>query len=573
MNTGYHLPHNAVVVEEFEFMLSLLDKTKDFYIYEDLKALFFEEMVKNNLFEIFHKKMYERIMNSSNMKNIYLKIQKGENKYEDLKKLYYSDTSKKPSKNFNQNWNEIIRDYLEFMAFLGILPTYYKGKNRENEKKHYISNTFIRYTEGKMSLSEIVLGMKFRNASKDYSNFEMYDITLRPFVVALKILQYAKDKDIKIVDGAVLSGLVKMQKNEVLNDFSTIDFNNRNNNNWTSKQIKEFGRGLTFMKQWLNKVLKIPIAKGRTVKFDISNFDIKNYNFFENAIFIGERYNSLEITPQIANIVLNPSKCKDKNSLKILEEAGLIVNNKQNAHINFDTDLPTRELVLEAYNLYIKDDFITFELDEKEYLLNIEKDNNFDEGFKIAKSSDGTAYEEFIHEQLIKAFKSFKVEKLGSHHTGQRVSDSIVSCTTYHHKMKSNIKIIIECKAGKAIKSFDERKEIDNINNTLKLYDINDYDGVWYIITDSNQIPSQKHGGYRNNNASYSFEEKLLEIQFDIQMATGKPTIVTAFSYEMFMKFLSEVNDIDGIITSHSAKHFWVWSKRFVNKSYISVQA
>ena len=38
------------------------------------------------------------------------------------------------------------------------------------------------------------------------------------------------------------------------------------------------------MKQWLNKVLKIPIAKGRTVKFDISNFDIKNYNFFEKAI-------------------------------------------------------------------------------------------------------------------------------------------------------------------------------------------------------------------------------------------------------------------------------------------------
>ena len=55
-------------------------------------------------------------------------------------------------------------------------------------------------------------------------------------------------------------------------------------------------------------------------------------------------------------------------------------------------------------------------------------------------------------------------------------------------------------------------------------------------------------------------------------MATGKPTIVTAFSYEMFMKFLSEVKDINGIITSHSAKHFWVWSKRFVNKSYISVQ-
>ena len=43
MNTGYHLPHNAVVVEEFEFMLSLLDKNKEFYIYEDLKALFLKK--------------------------------------------------------------------------------------------------------------------------------------------------------------------------------------------------------------------------------------------------------------------------------------------------------------------------------------------------------------------------------------------------------------------------------------------------------------------------------------------------------------------------------------------------
>ena len=42
--------------------------------------------------------MYKRIMNSSNMKNIYLKIQKGENKYDDLKKLYYSDTSKNLAK-------------------------------------------------------------------------------------------------------------------------------------------------------------------------------------------------------------------------------------------------------------------------------------------------------------------------------------------------------------------------------------------------------------------------------------------------------------------------------------------
>lgn len=573
MDSGYHLPHNAVVVEEFEFMLSLLDVSKEYYIYEDLKTLFFEEMVKNGLFEKFHGRMYERIKNSINMKEIYFKVYNGKATYDDIKKLYYTDSEKKPSKNFNQNWNEIIRDYLEFMAFLGVLPTYYKGKNRENDKKHYISDTLIKYKNGTLLLSDIILGMKFRNASKDYSNFEMYDITLRPFVVAIKILQLAKELGVLEVDGAVLCGLVKLQNNESLKDMSNIDFSNRNNNNWTKKQIKEFGRGLTFMKQWLNIVLEIPLVNTRNIKFDITNFDINNYDFYHESIFIGETYNHLEITPQIANIIICPEKCNDEEVLSILKDAKLINENKQNAHINFDTDLPSRELVIEADRLFKSKSKIEFELDEVQIQEFSMSNENFDIGFQIAKSSDGTAYENFIYQQLLNTFENSKVRQLGSQFTGQRLSDTVIDCVVYHHQMKSRIKIIVECKAGKAIKSFDERKEINNVQNTLKLANINDYDGVWYIITDSNQIPTQTHGGYRSSNNSYSFEEKLLTLQFDIQMSTGKPTIVTAFSYEMFMKFLSDIKEINGIITSQSTKHFWVWSKKFVNKAYISVQA
>lgn len=572
MDTGYHLPHNAVVVEEFEFMLSLLDLKRESYIYEELKALFFEEMVKKELFEKFHARMHERIMDSEEMKKVYLNIYNGTAKYDDIKNLFYTDNNKKPSKNFNQNWNEIIRDYLEFMAFVGILPTYYKGKNRENDKKHYITNTLIKYKNGELLLADIILGMKFRNASKDYSNFVMYDITLRPFVVALKILQFAKECGLSEVDGAVLCGLVKLQHNEELNISDDIDFSNRHNNKWTKKQIKEFGRGLTFMKQWLNIGLGIPIVKAKQIKFDITNFDIHEYNYYPESIFIGESYNHIEITPQIANIIINPSRCKDVEVLDMLRKENLIYNNKQNAHINFDTDLPSRELVIEAYKLLNTKSKIDFEIDEDKNIEFNKKDKNFEHGFEIAKSSDGTAYENFVFQELLHSFRNFKVKQLGSQFTGQRVSDTVVDCIVYHHQMKSRIKLIVECKAGKAIKSFDERKEINNIQNTLKLSNINDYDGIWYIITDSDQIPSQTHGGYRSNNNSYSFEEKLLNIQFDIQMSTGKPTLVTAFSYEMFMKFLSDIEDINGIITSQSTKHFWVWSKKFVSKSYISVQ-
>jgi hypothetical protein len=61
-NTGFHLPHNAILPEEVKFILSVLDENKEYYLYDDLKSIMFEEEIKQGKFEIFHNGMYKNFM-------------------------------------------------------------------------------------------------------------------------------------------------------------------------------------------------------------------------------------------------------------------------------------------------------------------------------------------------------------------------------------------------------------------------------------------------------------------------------------------------------------------------------
>jgi len=55
----YHLPHNSVRVDEFDFLVSKLDISKKHYKAKDLQKLFLIEQVKNDKFKIFHQKPYK----------------------------------------------------------------------------------------------------------------------------------------------------------------------------------------------------------------------------------------------------------------------------------------------------------------------------------------------------------------------------------------------------------------------------------------------------------------------------------------------------------------------------------
>jgi len=127
-NIGFHLPHNAVLPEEVEFIIDCIDLEKDYYLYDDLKAIIFERQVQENVFEKFHRQPYRNIQNNKTLKEVYDKIKTGEKKYADIKNLTYTDR-----KNVNQIWNEFVRDYVEFLAFTGLMPSYYKGKSNERK--------------------------------------------------------------------------------------------------------------------------------------------------------------------------------------------------------------------------------------------------------------------------------------------------------------------------------------------------------------------------------------------------------------------------------------------------------
>ena len=183
MSTGFHLPHNAILPEEVKFIISLIDPNREYYLYDDLKAMMFEEEIRQGVFEKFHPGMYRNFMTDERLKTYYDKVLSGELNYADVKRIPYS-----PRKNLNGCWNEQSRDYFEFIAFTGLLPSYYKGRAIENEKRYYIGNTMKQYKAGVLNYQDILFKMKFRNASKNYENIEQYDVRNRPFVVAVKVM-------------------------------------------------------------------------------------------------------------------------------------------------------------------------------------------------------------------------------------------------------------------------------------------------------------------------------------------------------------------------------------------------
>lgn len=570
--TGFHLPHNAILPNEVEFILSLIDIKKDYYLYDDLKQMMFEQEIIQGKFQIFHPGMYKRFMRDKSLKEMYYQILKREKSYSDVKTMKYTT-----NKTLNGCWNEQARDYFEFIAFTGLMPSYYKGKAIENEKRYYIGETLKQYKKRLISYKDVLFKMKFRNASKNYENIEQYNVRNRPFVVAIKLMQILKSNGYNQIDGLSLSYLIRNTMNEddldneeIKNNIKPLNFSDLDDN-----AKKELGRGSTFLKKHLSDGLGIKLLKGRKTIFDLNNFDISNYKFKNKSVFIGDIYGDLEVTPLFLKYLSNPNLIKDKDLKKEFCNLGLIQNNVSNYDFNIDTDLSDRNLVLQ----YLHDN-ITNVI----YSNRIETTNLYKEGKQISESGVGPKYEEFLFNILNNKFGGKdefgkeKVTYLGANNSGERLSDIIwdVKIRDDDGNMRK-IRIIIEAKSGYAITSFDERKEKDDIMNTLadRRFATN-YDGVWYMVIDSNKIPkTDVHGGFRRNNTQVSFKQKLLRIQSAVMPATQKLTMVTAFSYEEFMKFFDSINYNSNTeyLTKIQAPDFWTWSTKFMETSYVTIRA
>lgn len=566
MSTGFHLPHNAILPEEVKFIISLIDPNREYYLYDDLKAMMFEEEIRQGVFEKFHPGMYRNFMTDERLKTYYDKVLSGELNYADVKRIPYS-----PKKNLNGCWNEQSRDYFEFIAFTGLLPSYYKGRAIENEKRYYIGNTMKEYKAGVLNYQDILFKMKFRNASKNYENIEQYDVRNRPFVVAIKVMDILKNKGYNEIDGDSLSYIIRNIKNEddLENEEVKAEIKPINFENWLSGDRKEIGRGTTFLKRHLSEELNIELSSERPITFDLKSFNISNYTFKDRAVFIGDIYNDLEVTPLFIKYLSNPSIIQDEYIKQEMMDLGLINQNESLYDFNIDTDLIDRNLVVQAMS--------TEAVPEAIYSDRIEATELYRRGKEISESGNGTLYEEFLYNFLKEKFGDDKVNWLGSHTVGQRLSDILFDIEVQNEDIKSKVRIIIESKSGGAITAFDERKEKDDILNTLadRRYS-QDYDGIWYMVVDSNRIPTtDRHGGFRENNNQVSFKQKLLRIQSTVMPATAKLTMVTAFSYSEFMKFIDSINynkDMN-FLTRIQAPDFWTWSNKFVETSYVTIRA
>ena len=452
---------------------------------------------------------------------------------------------------------------MEFLAFTGLMPSYYKGKSNESEKKHYIGFTLKSYKQGKIKFQDVLFNMKYRNASKNEEHYDAYNVRNRPFVVALKIMDIYKKKGYKEIDGRILAKIVKEtvdEDNILVDGIDPLD-----TSMYDETTLKEYGRGRTFLGRYFTEVLNIETTSSIPVKYNLESFNIGNYNFKEKAIYIGEQYGKLEITSNIIKMIRNPELIKDIELKKYMEEQGLIKDNKSNVQFNIDTDLAERKLAIEASNDKIDPDEV-YDLQ-----LNV-SDIIYREGKIISESGNGTLYEEFLNKLLKNKFGKEKVTYYGANTIARRLSDITIDLNVFDGIDNRKIKVVVEAKSGSAIAALDERKEREDIINTLS-ESRTKYDGVWIMLVDSNAIPRNGHGGFRESgNLSLSFEQKLLNIQFNIQMQTCKTTLVTAFSYEKFMEFLNNIENSD-IISKLQAKHFWTWSKKFVNMSFVSVHA
>jgi len=559
----FHLPHNAIIPEEVIFILNQIDTSKTYYLYDELKALMFEQEIKQHTFEDFHPGMYKNFQNDRKLKKIYDDVLNGSKHYNDVKGYQYTQ-----NKTLNGCWNEQARDYFEFIAFTGLMPSYYKGGSFENEKRYYIGETLKQYKKGEINYSDILFKMKFRNASKNYNSIEQYDVRNRPFVVALKIMDIFKKKGKSFITKNTLSYYVRTIKDEDNINANTVE--EIDENSYDKNYIREIGRGATFLRQHIEKYLNVKTVKlGRSYVYSLNDFNIENYNIKKNAIFIGDYFEEedIEVTPKLIKSMKSPLTITDIEYKNKLKRLGLISDTEALYDFNIDTDLGDRNLVLQVLTDEVYADITATQ--------HIETFRNFAEGKRISESGNGKEYEEFLFDLLKYKFGNDKITYYGANTTGQRVSDIVCNLKLFDEGNFINIKLIVEAKSGGAIKSFDERKEKDDIINKLNKYNTSDYNGIWYIVVDSNQIPTTSgHGGFRATDNKLNFKQKLLKIQAHVMQSTMKMTMVTAFSYVEFIKFIISIDNIgiNSYISKIQAPDFWTWSSKFIDDSFVTIR-
>lgn len=611
----YHLPHNSVRIDEFKHMLGCIDLSKEYYFYDELRLHFLKSQIKDNTLQVFHPAYHKNLLNhkSGYIRHLYEKACQNPSD-ENLKKLLACQYTDK--KTFKQVFNETVRDYTEFFAFLGLLTTYYKGRTG-GEKKHYVTQRLKDYRSGLITIEDLLLEFRYRNTSKDYESLSMYSITVRPFCIALKALKYYFDKGFSSVCCGVLSAIVTYAHNENIDSLlelfknPTLPIEDYEKSfvipeGQTFSNIKrELGRATTMLKPYL-EYLGYVKSNPKGSHYFKGTKKIADNLFAEKAAFCNCDIGNVALTPVIGKVIykmysltkrkVSSVSVTDLFDSNIIDEKDFLLSEfkKLGCILSYDENNVQLADFVNQYSINPFTEF--FEIDDCNYVdgrfnmsfsseeMIIKRrneiiENELDVLKPIALGSNGQLYEESLYKLIKSHFPVFNTIWYGANSTGKRLSDIVIRTKIRDDHGVKNILIIVECKAGNAIRSFDERKEKDDIQNTLqKEKELGTaIDGVWYWVVDSDALPSvDEHGGYRSNAESRSFVEKLNAIQFDVSEIMRVPTIVTVFSFEAIRSYIQYLNDKIGMlgdtaISKVDIPHFWRWSKKFMNLQYVMV--
>lgn len=621
----YHFPHNTLFTEELIFMLKSLDLDRKSYTFKEIVAHLFQSELNEGVFKKFHgnmpykiisgqvpdkkairikfevikksgkkpngmpEELFSKVMSSSLDEATDYFIKKRASEFAKKKDGSALKIQYKPTKTWQQNWVEFVRDYIDFAAYCGLLPCYYKlPTERASPEDGYVITPKLKdFIQNKISLEEILMEFKYSNSSINIRRYKQFNIEVRPFYALLKLLSILKNKKINKVERKILFGSISCLTNEKELD-SAAEFidefikSKEDFDDYPISFIEEIGRFATGMHRFLTEtdLIKEYSEKGITYySITKKGEDLLN-KIPQNSLFFGHYYGELYYSPVVAFIlkmfkdysengdnevglsdVLDVLKNIDKDELseilegisrlnpspiKKIEENKILLNSFTKQYdVSPYVDFASLE---EAGFIYLQriSERTTKRLEIKRLI--IPPKDTLKALVDAALASDGTKYEDEV-EKAIRLLNLGDVRRFGQKTAFQRLSDIVWKLEYESNGEIKTLLIIIETKAGGAISAFKEDKESEDMINTLSNFykdDFTNLEGIWAVILDSNKIPDSKgHGGFRGDEKlSKSFMEKMMVIHKRLTAAFGKPVLVTAFAIRPFLEYYTYLYSI-----------------------------
>lgn len=665
MDRFYHLPHNAVLVEEFNFFVSKLDPAKKHYKAKELQKLFLIEQVRGNRFKDFHPKPYRNFteIDPPDKEKLQTKFFELENAplcpphtiqavYDKIQELgpddaldwflqnrkdaysrfvsdpegHYDEFVMTPyttQKEWKYNWAEFVRDYIQFLSYIGIIPAYYKGWGRENEMSgeagFVVSKLGETYINGEIGLPRMLMGYKYRNALVNLDNYPQYARKVRPFFVALQLLSKFKAEGVNHIERNLLAGFVscildESEIEEVVRRYKRQLQDDARNNLQNVVRVsvvftKEIGRfALTLSKFLIETGLVETTRSGRFTmlsttqlgettlaeepkKIAVSNdvigelrltpiigYILKHFadsvRAGHNEVPISELYESSELLKSLVDEpafrqLLDDIRALSDSPIQRIADGSIILQD-----LNYQYGINSSADFSDIYDSNFVEGVPI--KPHKQEIVRVERSSALDEIVSklsaAALASDGDAYENELYNaisNLIGKEYAFQLGNIGSR--AQRLSDTVWKVPILFDDEQKKLLVIFESKAGNAINSFDERKEKDDLKRTIRYFanELTEVAGIWYVVVDGAHLPENRHGGFRGGQ-SLSFEEKLQDIQHTVLSVVNKPVLVSAMNIHSFVeyyKYLFQITRQFGqtftAFNDTVVQNFWIWGSLF----------